>query len=127
MGIPKDRSRLVFMQHGPFERAFPTLDDAVAEYVEWDYAIKKREGTWRVKEYGGLMACANERCRRGGYEIDREIHQMIREKLTEKKVRMLCRGDEGSPKGRRRGRSCTCALDAILRVTYKSPSPITPQ
>ena len=120
MGIPKDRSRLVFMDEGPFEQAFPTLSDAVAEYVEWDYAIKKRAGTWHVKELGGLMACANERCRRGGYEIDREIHRMIRERLTEKKVRLLCRGDAGSPKGRRKGRRCTCALDAVIRIAYKN-------
>jgi len=119
MGEPMNRSNLVFVELGPFERAFPLLESAIVEFTEFNLHLKGRSGKWRVEWDGGLMRCGNERCRRGGYEFDWEIHQMVREKLTEKMVRIECPGDEGSPKGLKRGRRCERYIKAKIVVRYK--------
>jgi len=120
MGEPMDRTKLIFMQLGPFERAFPMLKSAVVEFTEFNLHLKGQSGKWRVERDGGLMECGNSRCRRGGYQFDREIHRMVRENLTEKKVRMHCPGDEGSPKGRIRGQRCERYVSATIRLLYKT-------
>ena len=119
MGEPMDRSGRIFMKQGSFDKAFPTLKDAAVEYTEWDGGVKQRSGKFYIRWQGGLMACSNPRCRRGGYEFDMEIHSMVREKANELKIRLCCPGDEGSPKGRRRGQSCTVSVEATIRLTYK--------
>ncbi len=41
MGESMDRSGRIFRQFGPFEEAFPMLEDATVEYTERDHGIKK--------------------------------------------------------------------------------------
>ena len=102
MGEPMDRSRRVFVKFdSSFEAAFPTLESAVIAFTESDFMVKRRSGRWYFAEQGGLMACANPSCRRGGYEFDFLIRDMIRARQIEKEFKLHCRGDEGSPKGRR--------------------------
>lgn len=120
MGEPMDRSHRVFMKLGPFAEAFPALDEAAVEFVEYDFLQEVRRGTWRVSWNGGLMPCGNTFCRRGGYELDREIHEMVRSGSVEREVKLDCRGDEGSPKGRRRGRRCQRHIEAKIRLKYKN-------
>jgi hypothetical protein len=84
MGEPMDRSRRVFMQLGPFEEAFPTLEEASAKYVEYQRGVQRRSGTWNITYDGGLMECGNLRCRRGGYQFDREVAKMVRECATQR-------------------------------------------
>jgi hypothetical protein len=45
---------------------------------------------------------------------------MVRENATETTFKLRCRGDEGSPKGRHRGESCTCVVEGKITVKYKS-------
>jgi hypothetical protein len=120
MGEPMDRSHRVFFKLGPFEEAFPTLEEATVEFTEYDFLQEVRRGTWRVSGDGGLMPCGNTFCRRGGYELDREIHEIVRLDSLEKEVRLDCLGDEGSPKGRRRGRRCQRHIEAKIRLQYKN-------
>jgi len=119
MGKPMDRSRLIFMQSGPFEEAFPTLEEAVVDYTEFEYGEKRGEGTFHVRNEGGLMACCNPTCHRGGYEFDRVIHDMVREHATDRKIELRCLGDEGSPKGRKKGRRCACSVEGTIKVKYR--------
>jgi hypothetical protein len=122
MGELKDRSRRVFGRLTTFENAFPTVEEAIVEFTESDFGLSKRTGTFYLHEEGGMMACGNPYCRRGGYEFDRELSVMVRHQDTEKRIRVACPGDEGSPKGRKIGRRCSLSVDGVLRVKYKSPS-----
>jgi len=119
MGEPMDRSKLVFMELGPFQRAFPRLESAVVEFTEFNLHLKGRSGRWRLEWDGGLMECGNSSCRRGGYRFDREVHRMVRENLTEQTFRIHCPGDEGSPKGRKRGRRCERYVTGKITLQYK--------
>lgn len=125
MGKPMDRSNFPFLP-----MSFPELEAALMEYYETGEGVYER---WRgnppttytkphqVTEM--LMACSNPRCERGGYEIDREIHMMILGgKMTHRQLVTYCPGDEGSPKGRKKGNPCENALHVRLTLKYKSSS-----
>jgi hypothetical protein len=122
MGEVMDRSRRVFGHLDTFENVFPTVEEAVVEFTESDFGVTKRTGRFHMHYEGGLMACGNPCCRRGGYEFDRELGEMIRNYVAEKSIRLSCRGDEGSPKGRKIGRRCTLSVDAIIRIRYRDPA-----
>jgi hypothetical protein len=120
MGEPMDRSQRLFVKFdSSFEETFPTLENAVIAFTEFDFMVKRRSGKWHFAEQGGLMACANPGCRRGGYEFDFLIGDMTRARQTEKEFKLYCHGDEGSPKGRKVGRRCQCHIDAKITLKYK--------
>ena len=122
MGIPMDRSGRIFAPlTANFQQAYPTLESALIEFVETDFGHLLRSGVWDFARQGGLMACANSSCRRGGYEFDFIVSGMVRENLTEKKIDMMCPGDEGSPKGRRKGQTCDHMLEGTIKLRYKAP------
>ena len=119
MGEPMDRTRRVFMKLGTFEETFPTLEDAVIEFTEFDFVLEATSGRWSMRMQGGLMPCGNVSCRRGGYELDREVHQMLREVNSQKAVTLHCAGDEGSPQGRRIGSQCQRSIEATIKLRWK--------
>jgi hypothetical protein len=110
-----------------FEEAFPELVEALIQYRESGDGIRTfREdpasGTYtnphQVRE--PRMRCSNERCKRGGYDIEREIRNMIYGKVIEREFVLHCEGDEGSPKGRRKGQKCLNLLHVRLKLKYKA-------
>jgi hypothetical protein len=134
MGEAMDRSNRVFGNLTTFEKAFPTIEVATISYYEVGkgaHAFVIGESQRRTFGEGapfreGLFRCSNPRCRRGGYEVDDSVYEMVREKSTEKVFERRCPGDEGSPKGRRRGDRCRNALHYPLRIKYKSEGLPTP-
>lgn len=122
MGQPMDRSRRVFGKLAPFDEVFPELEDAAFEFVEKDFVFEKRRGTWHLNGQGGVMPCGNPSCRRGGYELDRDLRQMLRAGVLRKKFELSCRGDEGSPLGRKIGRKCHRSVEGTLKLRLKVPA-----
>jgi hypothetical protein len=127
MGEPMDRSNRIFAPQTTFEKAFPTIESATISSYEdgegiYRFVDESRRGTFDkgLPVKSGLLRCSNPHCRRGGYEIDHSLHEMVRENATEKEFDLACPGDEGSPKGRRPGRSCGNVLHYHLRIKYKS-------
>ena len=119
MGEPMDRSNRVFGTPASFDEAFPQVEDALVEYTEYELVSEKRSGTYNIR-YGGVMPCGNSRCRRGGYEVDRVMSDMIRGRVTEKEFQLRCPGDEGTPKGRNRGENCYRSLKGKVKLKYKT-------
>jgi hypothetical protein len=122
MGEPMDRSRRVFGTLSSFENVFPQLEDALAEYDEYELASEKGHGTHHIRAWGGLIHCGNPRCRRGGYEIDHVVSEMVRENVTEKDFELRCPGDEGTPKGRKRGQRCYRSIKGKVTLKRKETS-----
>jgi hypothetical protein len=106
-----------------FDEVFPNVEDAHVWYTE------SREGDWKMGRWnvrgslrsrstprnerefhnvrnGVLIQCGNPRCRRGGFNLSLVLLEMTKSGETEKEGSLSCRGDEGSPQGRRRGKSC---------------------
>lgn len=125
MGEPMDRSGRFFAELTSFDRAFPTVESVtIASYEigEGVYSFEAPRTSFGSDQplSGGLIPCSNPDCRRGGYEVDHSLYDMVRENLTEKEFSKVCPGDEGSPKGKRRGKRCMNVLRYRLRVKYKS-------
>jgi hypothetical protein len=123
MGEPLDRTNRVFVQLTTFDKALPALEDVIIEYSEGSTVGRVRDGSYRsrtsVRNSGGQLRCSNPACRRGGYELDFDIHDMVRNKLVSKRFVKHCPGDEGSPKGRRPGRTCLNSMDGRITLIYK--------
>ena len=134
MGEPMDRSKKVFGHLSTFEKVFSTVEVATIS----SYEVGKGVYTFGIDEsqrrtFGegvpfkeGLIPCMNPRCKRGGYEVDASVYEMVREKSREKVFARNCPGDEGSPKGRRRGDRCRNVLHYRLRIKYKTEGLPTP-
>jgi len=123
MGEPMDRSNRVSLKLGSFDEVFPELEDVVVEFVESDFLLETRSGTWHLHWEGGLMPCGNPSCRRGGYEVDRiGIREMLRTGELQKEIKIYCGGDEGSPQGRRIGRRCQRSIEGTVTLRLKVPT-----
>jgi len=128
MGTPMDRSGRFFCTPvDSFEKAFPELESALIEYYETGDGVFALGPGHDPNSYSKprqvrepLMRCSNPQCRRGGYEIDREISMMISERKEFEEFTMHCPGDEGSPKGRRPGKRCWNVLHVRLTLKYLS-------
>ena len=77
-----------------------------------------------IEEY---VRCSNPSCQRGGFCVGEEIRDMVRKGETERKKMLICRGDEGSPKGKRPGRRCPNHIDAEIKIKYKDVPQTTDQ
>ena len=132
MGEPMDRSnRLLTGPPSTFEEALSVLEDATIQYYEvgkgtdyeigapWPKPIPFGSGRSLIS-IGGLMRCSTPHCNRGGFEIDREVFDMVRDGQVEGEFRSKCPGDEGSPQGRRKGRPCLNALTYRIKLVYKT-------
>jgi hypothetical protein len=122
MGEPMDRSRRVFGSLATFDEVFPELEDVLVEFVERDFVFEKRSGTWHLHGQGGVMPCGNPSCRRGGYELDKDIRLMLRAGVLQKTIQLSCRGDEGSPQGRKIGRKCERSIEGTVTLRLKAPT-----
>jgi hypothetical protein len=67
-----------------------------------------------------LICCDNPRCNRGGYLMEQEIRNMVFARVEHSEFIMHCPGDEGSPKGRRKGNPCDKRLHVRLTLKYKN-------
>jgi len=111
------------------EEAFPQLEEALIEYRETGDGVFEKhpyiDPTVYTKPHQvrePLMRCSNPRCERGGYEIDREILNMTLSKAVHREFVLHCPGEEGSPKGRKKGQSCMNMLHVRLTLRYKDHS-----
>jgi hypothetical protein len=120
MGNPLDRSKRIFQQFVlSFSEAFPNVESVKIKYTTFDLLAKHSSGVWDFAQQGGQMRCPNYRCERGGFEFDNLVGDMVREGETWKDFELDCQGDEGSPTGRRKGRSCEMSVKGQIEVKYK--------
>ena len=130
MDEPMDRSHRIVGNSAKFEEVYPHLEDAIFEWTEQgtgfrDLGEKTKEGSYAckisAKVQGEKVSCSNRECKQGGYELGFELRDMVRNKETVKEGTMLCEGSEGSPKLRRRYRSCVNGIKYRITVIYKKP------
>lgn len=66
-----------------------------------------------------VIDCPNPICFGGGFHTQPILDRAVRSRLAEVTGREPCQGYEGSPKGRRRYRTCLNSWQVNLRITYK--------
>lgn len=105
-----------------FKNNFPKLflfDLYVTEFdlSGWDEEYR-RHGFNMAHPPPSRIACTNRLCRRGGLDLERILSRVHLEGATEIDETMRCEGDEGSPKGRRKGKSCHHAFRIKGKFTF---------
>ncbi len=120
MGEPLDRSNRWLGLTTKFESAYPQLEDAIIKFTESDFGNNPKSGVWSLRIEGGQMRCSNPRCNRGGYEFDREVNMMLYSGENTRDIWLNCRGDEGSPKGRNKGRECLHSVKGTITLRLRS-------
>lgn len=79
-----------------------------------------RTWTFTERNFRHAVNCSNSPCYGGGVEIGWIIHDMARTEQADREETKMCQGCEGSPKGRRRYRSCLHSFHIKAHVEYKN-------
>jgi hypothetical protein len=102
-----------------FHVAYPTVESATVRFTETDFGDDPKVMYWNLTD-GPRIPCRNAACQRGGYNVEYLVGEMIRNQIECKTIDMSCNGDEGSPKGRKIGRSCDMSMEGTINVKYKT-------
>jgi hypothetical protein len=116
----------LFSQKGSFAEAFPQLEEAKVSLTESGYVgytldgsnKKKRTVSSKSGNLGEYINCSNPLCYNGGFSVGQSIREMISAAETHREDHAVCQGYEGSPKGRRRYRSCINFFTFTIDLTY---------
>ncbi|GAB6036147.1 hypothetical protein JCM15519_07060 [Fundidesulfovibrio butyratiphilus] len=118
----------VFGEPVAFEKAFPTIDTIKLQYeISFVGGFPKKDeydqGKYTItdKKYiGEYIRCTNNKCYNGGFQIGWILRDMVRDGKTEQEGEIMCRGDEGSPKGRKIYRKCLNRCTYKISITFKT-------
>ena len=111
--------------YGTFQEAFPQIESIKVDLEQDKFGFYLREDAWRKKSRysdGNLPAhidCCNRYCQRGGFDIQTFLWTMTHSKEINRQFDLRCNGDEGSPGGRRKGKSCMNSAKVEITITYK--------
>lgn len=111
----------VFGKKVSFEEAYPQIGDIVIEVEEFGKGVDSYNRRRRyTKQYlpGEFVNCSNPVCFAGGFHLGSHLHKMVSESKTELEDSELCRGNEGSPKGRRMYRKCVNTFKFKITIKY---------
>jgi hypothetical protein len=112
----------VFGRKTTFAEAYPEIEDIVIEVEETGDSVdsENRHRRYTTKYLPGeFINCSNPMCYGGGFHLGSYLHSMVSEQKTELEESTLCRGNEGSPKGRRIYRKCLNLFKVKINITYK--------
>ncbi len=118
MGTLQERGTPFVATRATFALAYPTVKRAIVCFTETDFGDNPHERVHDLAD-GPRAACSNPRCRRGGYDFEPQFMEMVRRGIESEAVDMSCGGDDGTPKGRRKGQSCLMSMEGTLTIEYK--------
>ena len=118
-------TEFLFSSKASFDKAFPEIEDVVIEVTEDGRGIRQWRPSHQKRIYrksnlpGEYVDCSNPLCCNGGISVGSMIRDMVRARTTEKEASEVCRGYEGSPKGRRKYGNCMNFFEVKIAITYK--------
>jgi hypothetical protein len=112
------------------ERAFPGLEAAFpgvkAIRVEYEesggigFSPTTRTMFLRDGQLAEVFDCGNNRCRGGGFSIREIVTSMIETRVPSTERDKPCRGNEGSPKGRKIYGPCSHRFNIRVTISFQS-------
>jgi len=114
-----------FSKKVSFDEAYPTIKNVKAEVLQSGQGVVLRGhpsfyDNYDLKNWPGeFVDCSNPVCYGGGFSIGSILRDMVKKNQAQIKTTKGCRGYEGSPKGRRRYRSCGNRFKIKIYVEYK--------
>ena len=113
----------VFARKGSFEEVFPMIEDIDIKVEHLGhYGVHEWNNVQHFKKTGEYIDCTNSVCYNGGFSVGELIRKMVDAHETHSESHKFCQGFEGSPKGKRRYRSCTNSWNVTIDIKYK-PNP----
>ena len=122
-----ERSTPLFGRKVTFDVAFPQVADITLEIREQGKVPKylvADDGAY-VRTYqssnfpGQFVDCSNSLCYNGGVGLGPIVREMVRTGATVRETSSKCQGYEGSPKGRRKYRTCRNVFTVKVLITYE--------
>lgn len=104
---------------------YPQIKDISVEVEEFGRGVDSwsKHRTYGKDDFPGeFVDCSNPACYGGGFQLGSPLAQMVRERQTEHEESKMCRGNEGSPKGRRIYRKCLNTFKYKIKIKYKPNS-----
>ena len=123
-------SHFVFAQKTTFAKAFPMIKSVRIEVTQSKDPIWQREmgpSVYHEKNIGEYVDCQNSLCYNGGVSLGEMLREMVREKKKEGEFSKICKGYEGSPKGRRTYRKCVNFFKLKIDIEYYPPAHVDPK
>ncbi len=116
-----NESEFLFSRKTSFTEAFPEIEDIQVEVKFTGAGIRSWNQTRHLtkESLGEFVNCQNPVCYGGGFSIGEIVREMVRSRKEKFEASRGCRGYEGSPKGRRRYRSCINSFDVKVQIKYK--------
>ena len=117
-------TQYVFSRKVPFREAFPEIKSVRVRTEESGYSpsgmyfSKPSVTEYNENSLGEYIDCSNPLCYGGGFSIGQILREMVDKKQTHNETFEPCRGYEGSPKGRRRYRSCVNSWKVTVDIEY---------
>jgi hypothetical protein len=111
----------VFVGSQSFEDAFPEVENVTLTVTE----DKTNKGSHATRSFsketlpGDRVPCPDDKCQNGGYDVSSKLCEMIRSREERKKLLVMCRGSEGSPRTRT-SQGCRNCAEIEVHVVYKS-------
>ena len=118
--------RPLFGEYTSFAKAYPQVREIRLEVEETGDMPRpqqcERHQVFGLHNLPSTIRCGNPRCRQGGFDITQRIYFLVEQHETLDSWEMHCPGQEGSPKGRRKGNPCCnhAKLRAELEYTDES-------
>lgn len=111
----------VFSQKASFKDAFPNIKNLEIRAKEVGGGPGRMPPTsvYDMQRLPGeYIDCSNPICYGGGFSIGGILREMTREGKTDYNGTKVCKGYEGSPKGRKRYRSCSTFWEVEVNLEY---------
>ncbi len=102
-----------------FSEAFPDIARMEVDVICTDSSEPTYVRRYTETTAGQYVDCVNPLCYNGGFNLGVILHEMVRERETDREGTKWCQGNEGSPKGRRIYRGCGERFDYKIRLTLK--------
>lgn len=119
-----NKTNFVFSEKVPFAEAFPEIESVEVYFKETGYGVislgPDDDGWMKLStQPSEFVNCSNGLCYNGGFGLGSIIREMVVNKKTSNEGYKGCRGYEGSPKGRRRYRSCANMFQYKVVIKYR--------
>jgi len=115
-------TNFVFAKKSSFDEAFPEIEELTVEVEASGQGIKdwNQKSVYHKENFPGeYIDCHNPLCYNGGFSIGSILRGMVSKKQTKLKTFEVCRGYEGSPKGRIKYRDCVNSFEIKVTIKYK--------
>ena len=113
-----ENTKFFFGKQASFAETFPEIEQVIVEVVEFGKDTLSEASIYKKDTLREYINCSNRFCYNGGFNVANILRNMIKDKQTDCETKQFCQGYEGSPKGKKRYRSCLNSFKIKIHLDY---------